>query len=316
MSAPRLVPPGSPRLVLAGDVSRDEIRNATRDGTATRIRRGAYLLAPDGPEPSDHTARREVDLAKIDAVARQLPGEHVFSHESAALLWGLPLWRRASTVHVVQRHVPGERRARDVARHRVVLDPTDVAVVGGRRATSRERTVVDCVRSLPARDGLVLADAALRAGVSRQALLERVARTTGRGVVRARSVLDVADAGAESPGESVVRYELLRHALPAPATQVPVRTRLGRFRADMGWEEWRLLVEFDGYVKYSELAAGDPARVLFQEKRRQEAIEEEGWRVLRVTAADLRDGAALVARVRRRIPSSADVALHRRPGLR
>jgi very-short-patch-repair endonuclease len=309
-------PPGSTRLVLAGDVSRDDVRRAARDGTATRVRRGAYLLGTVRDASHDHAARRQLELARIEAVARQLPGEHVFSHESAALLWGLPLWNRPSTVHVVQRHVPGERRAQDVARHRVALDLADVVVLGGRRVTSRERTVVDCVRSLPPREGLVLADAALRAGVSHDALIERITRTTGRGLVRARGVLGVADRGAESPGESVVRYALLRHGLPAPTTQLPLRTRLGRFRADMGWEEWRLLVEFDGFVKYSELADGDPARVVFREKRRQDAIEEEGWRVLRVTAADLRDGAALVARVRRHIPSSANLTLCRRPGLR
>ena len=128
-------------------------------------------------------------------------------------------------------------------------------------------------------------------------------------------VVEVADGGAESPGESAVRFVLLRYGLPAPQTQVPVRTRLGAFRADMGWEAWRLLVEFDGLVKYRELAGGDPARVLYAEKRRQEAMEEEGWRVLRVTTPDLRDGAGIVERVRRAVAHEAAAAPDRRPGL-
>ena len=134
-------------------------------------------------------------------------------------------------------------------------------------------------------------------------------------LARERVLLDVADPGAESPGETVVRFELLRHGLPAPRTQVPVETRLGRFRADLGWEEWRLLVEFDGLVKYRELAGGDPGRVVYEEKRRQEAIEEERWRVLRVTSPDLRDGAALAARARRLAPAGADLTPIPRPGL-
>jgi very-short-patch-repair endonuclease len=304
------------RLVLAGDVPREVVRDVGRRRTGIKVRRGAYYLDAAVPGAAEHDARRRLEIVRLEAVSRQLPGEHVFSHTSAALLWGLPLWSPpTAVVHVVQQHVPGERRARDVVRHRAALDPSEVVTIGGLPVTSRDRTVLDCVRTLGARDGLVLADAALRAGAGLDALRERLARTTGRGLVRARAVLDAADPGAESPGESVVRFELLRHGLPAPRTQLAVRTRLGRFRADMGWDEWRLLVEFDGLVKYRELAGGEPARVLYEEKRRQEAIEEEGWRVLRVTTPDVRDGAALTARVRRQVPRGADVPLHRRPGL-
>ncbi|MBE7702336.1 hypothetical protein H9623_18755 [Oerskovia sp. Sa1BUA8] len=68
-------------------------------------------------------------------------------------------------------------------------------------------------------------------------------------------------------------------------------------------------------MKYSTLAQGDPAKVLFEEKRRQESIEEEGWRVLRVTMKDLGDGAELVRRVLRLVPPGLTVGLERRPHL-
>ncbi|MFC8922460.1 hypothetical protein [Cellulosimicrobium sp. NPDC057127] len=304
------------RAVLAAEVPRAVIVEALGNGTATRLRRGAYLFggAPTGARPSPCHARAAA-RARIEAVSRQLEGAHWFCGPSAALLWGLPLWALPRGVHVVQRNVPGRGAGADVVRHRSVIAPHDLATRDGLPVTTLARTVVDCARSLPARDGLVVVDAALRRGVSHDELRRRAASSRGRGVVRARAVIDVADGGSESPGESATRYALLRQGLPAPRTQVPVVTRLGRFRADMGWAEWRLLVEFDGFVKYGELAGGDPARVLFEEKRRQEAMEEEGWRVVRVTRADLRQEEELAARVRRRLPSGAVVPHPRRTEL-
>ena len=67
-----------------------------------------------------------------------------------------------------------------------------------------------------------------------------------RGVRRARTVIELADDGAESPGETATRFVVLRAGLPVPRTQIEVTTRLGTFWADLGWEEWRVLVEYDG----------------------------------------------------------------------
>jgi len=106
------------------------------------------------------------------------------------------------------------------------------------------------------------------------------------------------------------------HGLPRPELQIRIHARRGWFRADLGWPEWKLLVEFDGFVKYSALAGGDPTRVVFEEKRRQDAIEEQGWGVLRTTAADLKRPATLVRRVCRRLPPDVVAPLAPVPGLR
>ncbi|OLT53148.1 hypothetical protein BJF88_13080 [Cellulosimicrobium sp. CUA-896] len=301
--------------MLARDVPRPALAAAVADGTATRLRRGAYLLATTGAARPSPAEARTAALARIEAVSRQLDGAHWFCGPSAALLWGLPLWRLPRRVHVVQRNVPGRGAGADLVRHRAAVAPDDLTTVRGLPVTTLARTVVDCARMLPPREGLVVADAALRRGFDADLLRRRTVETRGRGVVRARAVLGAADGGAESPGESVTRYAVLRHGLPAPRTQIPVRTRLGRFRADMGWEEWRLLVEFDGFVKYGEPAAGDPARVLFEEKRRQDAIVEEGWRLVRVTRADLRREDEVAWRVRRFVPAGVEVPDVARPGL-
>ncbi len=113
----------------------------------------------------------------------------------------------------------------------------------------------------------------------------------------------MADARAESVGESRLRWVLAASGSPCPDLQVPVRTADGWRWVDLGWREERVAVEFDGRVKYGTdgRAAAD---ALFQEKRRQHAIEDEGWTVLRVTWPDLDRPAEVVQRVRRALRSA------------
>jgi len=299
----------TPAVHLDRDVEPDAARGHVARGEWVRVRRGAYVEAAalDG----DPLLRaRQVALARIDAVCRQSRLDAVVSHSSAALVWGLPVFRSPDRTHVVQTSRRAGNTAPDVARH--LRDADDVAAVErhGVRVTTLARTVVDCAQTLGARGGLVVADAAFAAGADRAECELILAGLAGaRGVRTARAVVAFADDGAESPGETLARSALLSIGLPVPQTQVPVATHLGTFWADLGWSEWRLLAEFDGAVKYG---AGT-ADVVLKEKRRQDAIDEAGWRVMRLTAADLRDPAALLRRLRRVLPTGALARLEPRP---
>ena len=175
--------------------------------------------------------------------------------------------------------------------------------------TDLELTMVDCARSLPPLAGLVVADAALRAGADRERAFSLLDGSTGRnGVSRARAVIELADDGAESPGETATRFVVLREGLPRPETQVRVETRLGTFWADAGWDEWLVLLEYDGRAKYR--STDD----LIREKRRQDALLETGRRMVRVTREDIARPMPLVAGIRRLLPD--DVPIVRRPLLR
>ncbi|HEY7989384.1 MAG TPA: hypothetical protein VIE19_09205 [Lapillicoccus sp.] len=57
----------------------------------------------------------------------------------------------------------------------------------------------------------------------------------------------------------------------------------------------RVVVEFDGAVKYSGDASG---RVLFAEKRREDRLRDLGFEVVRVTWSDLAQPERVLARVR------------------
>lgn len=304
-------PPVLPRILLARHFPSDVVRREVEEGRWLQVRRGAYV-ARDGASwtGADPVERRALHVARIAAVAAQLSAGATISHQSAALVWGLPLWTSPRAVHVTQLHPESALRSDDVVRHRTALRPQDVASCSGLRVTSLSRTLTDCVTTLPPLGGLVTADAALRSGADPDEVASILRSAAGRrGVRLGRMVAAQADGRSESPGESAVRFILWAHGFPPPQLQVAVGTRLGVFRADLGLEEWRLLIEYDGHVKYRELAGGAPSEVLVAEKRRQDAIEEEGNKVLRVTRADLRPAQALVARVLRWVPSSAGLRL-------
>lgn len=294
-------------LLLAGDVEPEEMHAVRRDPSWQRLRRGAYLAPPEDGRVPAYVERRRVLLARIRAVHADRRSPSWFSHTSAALLWGCDLLVVPDRVHLVQRSRPHSHGDPAVVRHHAALPTADRAQVDGLPVTGLARTAVDCACVLAREHGLVVVDSALRIGADPARMSELLAERAGRrGVVRAREVLAFADGRAESPGETLTRWQLHREGLPAPAVQVPVATPAGRFRADLGWPDARLLLEFDGLVKYSGGDARAASDVVFAEKRRQDALQEAGWRVLRVTWTDLRAPRTLAHRVR--------AALDRRSG--
>ncbi len=297
------MPPSLPAVSLAGDCVPQETARRLRSGGWTRSKRGVYV-------PADAVAeRRSAALARIASVHASLGAPHVFSHGSAALLWGLPLWVVPDTTDVYQRNHPGRGSDPLVRRHAAPLADRAVTALHGVPVTTLERTVVDCARTMRPLAAMVVADAGLRAGASPDRLTELLDQSRGAaGTARARAVIEVADGGAESPWETATRFVLLADGLPRPATQVPVVTHLGTFWADIGWEDWHLLMEYDGRSKYAGIED------LTREKRRHDAIVETGRRVLRVTKEDVRAQQAMLRRIADLLP--ADIPRVRRPHLR
>lgn len=310
-----------PRVVLARDLPRGILDAEVRDRRLVRVRRGAYLPISevseitDASEPVGAEARLRLELARISAVVAQTRLDPMVSHQSAALVWGLPTWHLPTTTHLIHPVRRSGRSAKDVTWHENGSEPRTVLRFSGLWITGLEQTVVDCLRTAPPLDAVVVADAALARGADRREIEHPLRSVSGRrGASRGRELFDLADAGAQSPWESVCRVVLQAVGLPAPETQVQVDTLLGRFYADLGWRQWRFLVEFDGATKYS---SGDRAATsaLMAEKRRQHAVEDEGWRVFRATAADLGQALPLVQRLRRLLPETAFRSRRPRPHL-
>jgi very-short-patch-repair endonuclease len=183
--------------------------------------------------------------------------------------------------------VCGQHRATaGIVVHKDSIADDEVRVVGGVSCTTAARTAFDIGRRLPFEPGLIRVDALLNATrVPMPELREVAARYPGaRNVCRLRQILDLADAGAESPQETRVRLVLIRGNLPRPDTQIPIRNASGRVvrRIDMGWSEWKVGVEYDGEQHWTDpdAHARDIDRLDF--------LAGLGWQIVRVSAVHLR----------------------------
>jgi hypothetical protein len=120
------------------------------------------------------------------------------------------------------------------------------------------------------------------------ALLDAHPRLRGRR--RVERLLDLVDAGAQSPKETWLRLLLLDAGFPRPQTQIPVfENGYQRYYLDLGWEEFMVAVEYDGEQHRTDTRQyrGDIAR--------SEFLDGLGWRRIRVLAGDR--GSAVVRRV-------------------
>jgi len=297
-SIPELNPLVRSRVaLLAEGWTERSIASAVRDGRLHVVRRGAFMQHDDvsGLWPEGR------HLAHVIAVARDLSGGAVASHESAAVAWALPLYRhRPSRVHLT---TPAPNRissGRDVIRHVAPLPASDIVIRSGIRCTSLERTVFDMMRTLGPEAAVAAADAgerlfALRGRVWdedavaywRRSMRERVDAASGaRGLRQARWVAAFADGRAQLPGESVSRLQLVRLGFEAPRLQVPVAGPNSQtYFVDFGLSDVRAFGEFDGKDKYLDVAMrrGMPLeQVLLDEKRREDWIRgTTQWRFAR-----------------------------------
>lgn len=118
------------------------------------------------------------------------------------------------------------------------------------------------------------------------------------GIRNAADVVRAADRRAESPAESVVRGRCIELALPVPQPQVWYELPGGGMaRVDLDWAKRLVVGEVDGRVKY------DEPNALWDEKRRQEALEEFRvvirWTWQQAVAPDEHFRARLLAAFRR-----------------
>ncbi len=278
-------------LLDAEGLSIHELLKASREGDWERVRRGAYVRGQELDERRRH----------LYLIAATVPGVRdgsVVSHASAAILHGLPVARQQLDRVWMTRAVGGHGRRGSVLHLRHCrIAPDEVTDIGGVLVTTAERTAIDLARSDRLEWGVIACDAALAQGLDRDRLLDAAARARGwPGARRAERAALFADAGAQSPLESVSRLQLQRLGFPAPTCQFPVLLH-GRVVAtsDFGWEDVGLVGECDGRVKYGELLepGEQPADAVMREKRREERIRAAGYWIVRWGWDEAWDPAAL-----------------------
>ncbi|MFI6868198.1 DUF559 domain-containing protein [Nocardia sp. NPDC050406] len=162
------------------------------------------------------------------------------------------------------------------------IDRSECCEVDGFRVTTPARTAFDIGRRLPRDEALPILDALCAAtGIQARDIAEVAQHhPRARGARQLAALVPLVDGGAESPPESLTRLLLVDGGLPAPTTQLVVRDRYGVFvaRLDMGWEHWRVGVEYDGAQHWT-----DPTQRT-RDIDRLAALESLGWRIVRVDA--------------------------------
>lgn len=290
--------------LLSTGLSHRDIVRATATGDLEHLRHGVYLRG--GGE--DELVRHRALILATDAL---VDPSNVVSHQSAALLHGLPLPRgQLERVTMTRRSAGHGDTGTHLLLRKTRIDADEVTVVGGFRVTSLARTAIDLARALPFEWGVAACDAALRMGLSPLDLRSAVSRHRRlRGLPKARRVVDFSDADAESPAESLSRVVLTRQGLPTPELQFEVIDADGVLvaRADFGWPAYRLVGEADGRWKYGELLrpGESAADAVMREKRREERIRQAGYWVVRWDWDAIMTPAALATMVRNALASQA-----------
>ena len=164
------------------------------------------------------------------------------------------------------------------------IEPDEISVVDGMRLTTPARTALDLARRYPAGTAVAAIDALAQAVELKPADIDLLGeRYRGRrGMKAARTALELVDGGAQSPKETWLRLLLLRAGFPRPQTQIAVRNEWGWAEAylDMGWEDIKVAVEYDGDQHRS-------SRYQYvKDIRRLEMLGRHGWIVVRVVAED------------------------------
>jgi len=200
------------------------------------------------------------------------------SHRSALAVHGFPVSSpMPPRVHVIDRSRSATKTTGLMVRHSAALADAEIVDVGGLKVVRPVRAASDVSRLESLRSSVMALDHGLRLGAfdrgSLQAAVERAPRVGRR---RALIALDLADALAESPGESLSRVVMVEIGVPLPVLQREFWDRWGLIgRVDFWWPGLGVVGEFDGLTKYLELARRSGRsldQVKIDEKKREDRI--------------------------------------------
>lgn len=305
------LPVASTQQLTESGVDERVLTAGVRSGVLLRLRRGAYVRASEW----NSLAPWQRDQLRIDAHHASTGGHFLYSHSSSARLHGCRVWNAGPLVHVITSYANANTSSgADVRTHRLPVDASEITMIqtaDGReiRVTSLERTVLDCARVLSLAQAAVIGDSALRTGADLGRLRQQLeASPLKRGRRRAERLLEALDTRSESAGETRTRLLLRSFGMNAFEPQYEIPTSSGLFRADFADPASRAVVEFDGRGKYGDYKPAD--QVLLAERRRENALSEDGWVFLRLEWHQLDNP----AEVRRRVLATLARAQRRAAG--
>ncbi len=237
--------------------------------------------------------------------ALMLYPDALLSHVSAVVSHDLPIFGMSLGRAFLIRPVGAE-----VLTQSFVIRPGGAAnsvVSSLGRAVDPARAIVQHTLDNGVAAGLVAADAALHRGVIDMSALQQAVEEV-RGWPRSsrtKTLMTFVDGRSESVGESRLRLDLALAGVPV-VPQVVIREPSGAFvaRVDLLVRGTKIVIEFDGLVKYRENAS----EVVVAEKLREDRLRGLGYLVVRVTWADLARPDRVLALVRAALQTQARIS--------
>ena len=294
------------RLILASDVGavglERELRTEFEHGRIIRLRRGVYMLAAEWTLLK-MDARYLCRIRAYAAVSEEPP---VFSHYSAAAIWGLPrIGAWPGEIHILIPPASGGR-----SRHGVVRHPNDepfgVVERDGLLVTSVTSTAVELARILTFPEAVAMMDKAIHIPRYATALATRdeleaalsalpsLRRVNGRSAALRAGEFASTESG--SAGESISRAHIFLLGFLLPELQVRFDDEAGFIAfVDFFWRSINHVGEFDGLGKYlkEEFTRGrSTAEIVIDEKDREDrvracgpSVSRWGWKLAMAPAA-------------------------------
>lgn len=296
--------PATRSMLMAGGATDAMLRTQLASGRLVRLRSGVFVEAA---QCSSDPVAQHILLAHAEQVMNP---EAVISHESAALIWGLPTpnfarWHGAPIS--LTRPSGARHRTRDgVVYHLGPLPIQHLARDGdGYRLTTAARTAVDLSRGRPLPEALVILDGAARLAcaalvsqprrsdygsprlvrAARELLSDAAKACRSSGV---QQVIELVEPSRESAIESLSAGHIFLAGLPTPIFQAPIRTPMGTLFPDCLWPDHGLIGEVDGAVKYTQ------ADAYVREKQREQVLRDLGYRVVRWLGQEIMARPAIV----------------------
>lgn len=297
------------RDAIAAGIDDNALRRNVDAGVLVRMRQGIYVLAAVWAQ-ADALERHRLLL---EGVRLLYGGGVAASHISGCVEQGGPTWGMdLSAVHLTDLTGKGERRAARVVHHRGICLASDVTRDAYGWITAPARTALDTACLVSQEAGVAVVDWYLQNALTTidelRQLHERMAQWPGS--IGLHRVLGLVDGKAESVGETRTRLMCRAHRLPSPITQLEIHDHNGRMvgRVDFAWPQHRVMLEFDGMVKYHRYRRPGETieQMVVREKQREDRLRElTGWTMIRITWADLARPEATVARIRRALQLAA-----------
>ncbi|TSI18878.1 DUF559 domain-containing protein [Brevibacterium aurantiacum] len=266
-----------------------DIRDQIEDLDAAVMARCEVRFQKQGQQERQAESATTAGATAATRMSSASPPAEVFSHISAALIHGLPI--AYPVTHQVEVVRPGvNRRFKSIHVRGVTIPRHHRQAVRGTEVTTLERTLIDVARTYNPDISVSMLDNALHRGLTtREKILATLAQCLEtRNTKKVHLALDLADARRESPAESIAAVRFFQHGFVGFVPQVEFDTASLRsnIRVDFCHRAARMIVEIDGLGKLY-LGSGVPRDELERERRREQWLRDQGWRVIRISWKEL-----------------------------